>query len=370
MTQHPPGAPEAQPPAAGEATAPTAGKTAVEAGPDGGNKTTDGTAGKDDSWLGGLTWGGLTWKGIFTNTRHTNPDDDPRLQQKAAGGDQKVAGGDQKTAGGDQKAAEGNQKTAEKEQPETAPGQTATSSAPAPGTAYSHQPYQPGVGMGYQHLYRSAMPPYTPATGAHLPPTSGHAHTQVSHSHTQVTTSGAPQGSHSVPPGGKEPAPMQHRSGLEQTAQGHIKHMDQLVNSGGSRTEQPGYLTSSLDSLVMRDLAAHRRNVADCESFLNRSSDPLTQKLMAENRASEQLHKTEAHATTTQQHAKTTQQHAKTTQQHARTTQQYGQSSMFDSVSGQDAYSSAKKGTIDGHREALDAQAKGMDDRFGAFVKR
>ncbi|WP_257293392.1 hypothetical protein [Endozoicomonas sp. YOMI1] len=372
MTQFPAGAPGAQPPAsaapaaAATTTTPTSGE--VKAGgeqkaTDGEKKATDGekkaTDGEKKSGGGKSFLERLNLGSFFVNERY--------------------AGQSSESKSSEQTAEKG--KTAEKKEPEKAPDQGAKSSAapaatpppPAPGAGYGQQPaggqpphvggqsphvggQSPHVGgqpphvggqpphVGYQHLYPSAMPPYTPAPGPHTPPTSGYGQAPAYGTHPQAEAPGVTQhDSRSVPPEGKESAPMQYRSGLEQRVDSHIQHMDSLVDGGVSRHDH-------LDSLVRKDLDAHRQHAADCEGFLASSPNPQTRELLAEDRTNQRA-RILGEISTEKQKGTDTQQ----------TAQQSGERPMPQNAPGQDPYSLARQGTIDGHRDSLTAQLRGME---------
>ncbi|MBO9495841.1 hypothetical protein J7438_17395 [Thalassotalea sp. G20_0] len=344
-------------------------------------------------------------------------------EQKAAEGEKKAAEGEKKAAEGEKKAAEGEQKsagdktllerlnlgkffsntrhaggapesksseqaaekgkTAEKEKtadsgksaeqkaPEKAPDQGAKQSAappapaPAPAPA-AHQPVSsqsPHTGH-QQDPHRSAMPPYTPAP-THTPATPGHAQTPAYGAHPQASVTGSTQhaqfDSRSVPPDSKETAPTPQRTVLEQRVDSDIQQMRSLVGEGVSHYGQQGPTRERLNADALRDLSFHREQAAmhneqatKCESFLESSSKPGIQKQLTEELASQQTNEVR-------------------TDEQSRTQQMGQQSGLSPSLQdalGQEVFKMAKQGAIEGAREALNAQARGLENKYGPLGQR
>ena len=331
-------------------------------------------------------------------------------EKKAAEGEKKAAEGEQKSAGGktllerlnlgaffdnrrlggqsseskssEQAAEKGktpekektadSEKSAEQKALEKAPDQGAKQSAappapaPAPAPA-AHQPVSsqsPHTGH-QQDPYRSAMPPYTPAP-THTPATPGYAQTPAYGAHPQAqasvpgSTRHAQYDSRSVPLDSKESAPKPQPSVLEQTVDRDIQHMSDLVDEGVSQYDQQG-LTEYLDEDAFRDLSLYRERTAKIERFLKSSLNPETQKRITEDQASQRARV--MNELRTEDQSKTQQ-----------TAQQSGLSPSLQDILRQDLYSMAKQGAIEGAiegaREVLNAQVKGLEDKYGPLGQR
>ncbi|MGO0309049.1 hypothetical protein ACTL6P_21095 [Endozoicomonas acroporae] len=328
-------------------------------------------------------------------------------EQKAAEGEKKAAEGEKKAAEGEKKAAEGEQKSAggktlfqrlnlgdffkntrnaresseaksseqaaekgktpdseksaEQKAPEKAPDQGAKQSAappaPAPAPA-AHQPVSsqsPHTGH-QQDPHRSAMPPYTPAP-THTPATPGNVQTPAYGAHPQTSVTGSTQhaqfDSRSVPPDSKESAPTPQRSFLEQRVDSEIQNMRSLVGEGVSHYGQQGPTRDRLEADARRDLDFHREQVAKCEEFLQPSTKPETQQRLTGELASQQTNEVR-------------------TSEQSRTQQTGQQSGLSPSLQDamQEVFLMAKRGAIEGAREALNAQARGLEEEYGPLGQR
>ncbi|WP_422447411.1 MULTISPECIES: hypothetical protein [unclassified Endozoicomonas] len=316
-------------------------------------------------------------------------------EQKAAEGEKKAAEGKQKSAGGktllerlnlgnflnntrnaggapesktsEQDVEKGktaekektadSEKSAEQKAPEKAPDQGAKQSAappaPAPAPA-AHQPVSsqsPHTGH-QQDPHRSAMPPYTPAP-THTPATPGNVQTSGHESHHQTSVTGSTQhaqfDSRSVPPDSKESAPTPQRTVLEQRVDSDIQHMSSLVNEGISHYGQQGPTRTRLEADARRDLEFHREEAARCEAYLQPSTKPETQQRLTGELASQQTNEVR-----TSEQSRTQQ-----------TGQQSGLPPSLQDALGQEVFLMAKRGAIEGAREALSAQARGLEEKYG-----
>ncbi|WBA82316.1 hypothetical protein [Endozoicomonas sp. GU-1] len=328
-------------------------------------------------------------------------------EQKAAEGEKKAAEGEKKAAEGEQKSAGGktllerlnlgnflnntrnaggapesktseqdvekgktaekektadSEKSAEQKAPEKAPDQGAKQSAappaPAPAPA-AHQPVSsqsPHTGH-QQDPHRSAMPPYTPAP-THTPATPGNVQTPAYGAHPQVpgSTQHTQFDSRSVPPDSKESAPTPQRSVLEQRVDSDIQHMRSLVGEVASHYGQQGPTRDQLDDDALRDLSYHREQAAmhskeanKCEAYLKSSSKPEIQKQLTEELPSQQTNEVR-----TSEQSRTQQ-----------TGQQSGLPPSLQDALGQEVFKMAKQGAIEGAREALRAQARGLENQYG-----
>ncbi|WP_422468139.1 hypothetical protein [Endozoicomonas sp. ALC013] len=315
-------------------------------------------------------------------------------EQKAAEGEKKAAEGKQKSAGGktllerlnlgnflnntrnaggapesktsEQDVEKGktaekektadSEKSAEQKAPEKAPDQGAKQSAapPAPAPAPAHQPVSsqsPHTGH-QQDPHRSAMPPYTPAP-THTPATPGNVQTSGHESHHQTSVTGSTQhaqfDSRSVPPDSKESAPTPQRTVLEQRVDSDIQHMSSLVNEGISHYGQQGPTRTRLEADARRDLEFHREEAARCEAYLQPSTKPETQQRLTGELASQQTNEVR-----TSEQSRTQQ-----------TGQQSGLPPSLQDALGQEVFLMAKRGAIEGAREALSAQARGLEEKYG-----
>lgn len=152
---------------------------------------------------------------------------------------------------------------------------------------------------------------------------------------------------------------MQYRSGFEQRVQSEIQDMSSRLDGGAPRSEQRGY-TTSLDSMVRKDLSQHREHSRACEEYLDTSTNPETQRLRAEERANERSKIVEQ--IRAEEQAKAAQQYEQRHEQRPMMPQNLQGQDLR-----QDLYWLTKQAAIDGMREGLGAQMDGMDKRFGPF---